>query len=554
MSNRVNGVAGESARSGASSMSSLGSTRHGRSAVTRLYFQLEPGAQSFPLDSLLTLANSFPSELTPGWVSLIGSVAYSAAQTLKARNEPNPRYPHDEQQAERASRIHQLAIDSWQRLLDWEPGDADLTTRQALLVHHHNHVEYLQAADDVLEAERALNAFRRRIVQWLGRESIWFGRAAIQSAALAIARRQDLDALPHLDQAINILQPHKDTSLGRALTWKAIAMRRLRKPIDPLAVCDTLTAATLDALVVQLLLFDDKGRRRDAKIKASLLFQLLSTTRQRLGRYHERVVDILQAVADLAGRLQRPEHQIRALQSLINTADARGEIELSARAMLQLAETLADSEMAEAARSALEVAVDRARETANPLLHGIALFEYGSLLQHSGDAHQAESAYSEAIRELARTPERERTSISQIQLGVIYLHRGELDRGGRILKQGLQGLDRWHPTRLIGELHMAAKKRKSVCCCLDPDPESRLRLLERFVNDHLPGRFVKRLAFRLSPAGELDVQVELAEDPSSEEQAILNQLLEFASSQLDHESGWDRDDRAGHGLSRECDA
>jgi tetratricopeptide (TPR) repeat protein len=249
-----------------------------------------------------------------------------------------------------------------------------------------------------------------------------------------------------------------------------------------------------------------------------------------LGETHDATLRVLSALANVCRPLGDHEARQQAIRRAIAACETRGQPQQAIAAMLGLALALGEAGQHEQAVETYQRAIEQADAIGEAQLQSQALRNYGLLLAELEREADAEQTLRLAVGTGRRANEDETLGRAQVALGIFLQHHGRLDEAGRLLAEAIDRLEAAHPDAVCARSHLQAVESGASCGCGDMQ-EALAEAFRRFVLERLPAGLIKELRVEIDE-GTFNVHVELASEPTEEEQELLTTTLQHAQQQF----------------------
>ncbi|MEV5750251.1 tetratricopeptide repeat protein [Actinoallomurus sp. NPDC052308] len=259
----------------------------------------------------------------------------------------------------------------------------------------------------------------------------------------------------------------------------------------------------------------------------AVLTGLVTALEARLGPDHQATLNALSLSANLGRHLGDGAGRIAAIRSVLASYDRQGRAEEAVMATLGLA--MAQSDAGDLAGTLETYAQARTRADAigRPELSSQVLRNWGLALSEADRPAEAEKCLREALAAAELGHDYEMLGRTRIALGLFLQHRERLAEARQVVEAGLATLDVAHPDAIVGRSHLQAIMDGRSCGCGDIEGTI-AEAFREFVMGRLPQDLLEQLHVTVKD-GEFAISVELRREPTEDEIAHLNRVMESAN-------------------------
>lgn len=287
-----------------------------------------------------------------------------------------------------------------------------------------------------------------------------------------------------------------------------------------------------DEIVEQVAITVTHRTGGDPAVKRAVLTDLVAALEARLGPDHQATLNALSQLANLGRDIGDQTGRIAAIQKVLASYDRQGRAEDALMAALGLA--MAQGEAGDMAGALRTYAQARARADGigRPELTSQVLRNHGLALSEAGRPSEAEQCLREAVAAADRGSDPEMLGRARIALGLFLQHQERLAEARQVVEAGLATLDVAHPDAVVGRSHLGAITAGRSCGCGDMQGAV-AEAFGEFVAARLPQDLLARLDVTVEN-GDFKVNVELRREPTEDEVAHMNRVIESAHAEFRH--------------------
>lgn len=347
-------------------------------------------------------------------------------------------------------------------------------------------------------------------------------------AVVELARGQLDSARNKAERALSILWNTGHPRVTAALALRAEILVAMGSGEDLFESARTLPDEMFDEMVNHVLRRAEGTR--SPRTFAILLSRLLPEVRSRSGSTSSVPAYVLAALTHAARDAGDHGLRVDAHKELIARFDGTGDPQ-AIDAVLGLALAESDAHHHDEASAAYEDALTRATKLGDEKKRAAVLRNYALHLAEGPEPSDAEPKFSAALaiaRSLAEPDTLGRALIAQ---GIYEQHQGKLEPASQMLEEALGLLPPSHPDTLYARSHLNAIREHKSCGCGDMSGAISEALRE-MVLPLLPEGLLTHLAARVSDEKGIQLEVQLAREPTEAELDLLNQVLQQAVAEL----------------------
>jgi tetratricopeptide (TPR) repeat protein len=442
-----------------------------------------------------------------------GSPAYAIAQ-----NDLGNLHSHFGD-LKRAAAAYRLACDG--------PLPADTQARRDRLTYLVNLAGTLEGLGDLDGAERAHRDSVAGRREFYGADHPGYAFGLEPLAALLLRRGKAQEALPALNEAVDILWQNGHPRVASALALRAEAFKALGDPAPPFAGLQNLPDNLVTELANTAL---ERSRKTDPVWARQVLADVLTLFDERFGPDHRYTLNVLAAVANHEADMgERGDHAIRlrAIRRALRAFDRLGRDDEALHALQGLAVALGQAGQNDEAVAAYQDALGRALEAGNRAVGSQVRRNYGLFLAELNRPEGAEQQLRAALADGEAAQDAERWGRAEASLGIFLMHQNRAAEAGPLLEAALRRLDPAHPDTVYARHHLNALQAGQPCNCGD-SWEALAEQLRAYVLRQVPEGLLADLQLRFED-GDVKVGAYLAREATPEElerlQIVLNQAV-----------------------------
>jgi tetratricopeptide (TPR) repeat protein len=418
------------------------------------------------------------------------------------------------------------AADAIREACDINLPDDSQATRDRL-TYLMNLGEVLEQIGELDQAEQVLREGLTAREQFYGREhpGYAFGLEPLAAVTLRIGRLDE--ALQMAEETIDNYWRDGHPRVASALALRAEILKTAELDTPPFDGLEELPDGILQDLAEATTqrLDDEKPQ-----IGRAMLRDLVPLISGRLGEQHDAMIQILTAMANLDRSLGDAQSREQAIRRVIAAHDARHEAKQAISAKLGLALAQSEAGQTDEAIETYRHAVEGAKGLGDSQLHSQVLRNFGLYYAELDRLADAEQTLRLAVGAARKSREDEMIGRAEVALGIFLQHHGRADEAESLLAGAIQHLDSAHPDALCARSHLQAIESGSGCGCGDMR-DALGDAFRQFVLQRIPQGLVKDVRVAIDE-GQFDVHVEMAREPTPEEQELLDKTFQHAQEQF----------------------
>jgi tetratricopeptide (TPR) repeat protein len=404
----------------------------------------------------------------------------------------------------------------------------DGQSRQDRLTYQMNLAELLRAAGELDRAEQVLRSSLDEREQLYGSDHPGYARGLEALADILLARGRAEEALPLVEEAAASYRQHDHRRLAASLALRAHALKSARG--SETSVFDDLDELSGGVLLDLVSECAKRGESGDPVLTLKVLQDLRSTVEGHYGAQDPRLLVIVTHIANTARFAGDHEEQIEAIRWVVQRWQQEGDEYEVVHALQGLG--LAHSEAGDpgAAEAAYREAIERVERLDDPRLTSVVLRNAGLFLAEVDRRPEAAELLASAVKSGRQSGDDETLARALAAQGVFLQHGGALDEARAPLEEAFALLPASHPDALYVSSHLEALVAGGPCSC-DLN-RAMAEAIREAVLAELPGGLVEDVRVELVEGGAPQVQVETTRQPTEEEAALVNRVVNHAINQV----------------------
>jgi tetratricopeptide (TPR) repeat protein len=395
------------------------------------------------------------------------------------------------------------------------------------LTYQMNLGELLSRSGQHDEAESVLSSSLDERRKFYGEQHSGYAYGLESLAAVVLRAGRPDDALPLVDQAIQIDRASGNPHLSHDVALKAAILHSRKPPpangfpdwpqLDPqrrgeaIMVCHVLSDSLPPA--VALSVYGDLKLRLAEAPSADPHDPL-------------RVLTAITNTARLAGNHGA---RVDAFREIIRNLDSGHETAVTA--WLGLAAAQNDAGRADEADQSYLEAASIADRLSSPRVTAQVSRNHAIHLAETGRTDEADQTHARAVAAARQSGDDEMLGRTVCARAIFLQHQGRLDDAIPLLDEALLLLPAAHPDAFCAHSHLTAARDNRSCGCDEAHGDALARVLERLVLDRAPPGLVKQIHVNLDDTAS-PISVEAARKPTEEEGRQLYGAVQNAIGEM----------------------
>jgi tetratricopeptide (TPR) repeat protein len=353
-----------------------------------------------------------------------------------------------------------------------------------------------------------------------------FGLEAM--ADLHLGKREVELAFERIEKARTILQAHSHPRLAGVLVLRAHVLKaKGGLSVDGFAGLGDVSDDQWDEIVMESIV---RAEASHPDLSLAVLQELLHATEIRRGIEDQAIPHLAAAVTRVAAEAQEGAARVEAYKQMVRHFEARTEVDQLCDAQQALALALNEIGRHVDAESAYGDAIKTARGADATQKLAQLLRDYGLFFSSMRRRDEARPHLEEAVSVSRQCGEPLLLGRALVALGILNHQCGENDSATACLEEGLSLLPDDHGDCLFAERHLRAIRAGEHLDANSSDSVSQTLLA--MVGPRLPEGLLNDIRVGVDPEGALDVQLDLAREPTPAEASSLETVVNEALGAL----------------------